>query len=660
MEEMKEEVVIKEKVRVKRRLNPFLFWGIMALIALFFLIMFKINSLVPFNWFLICLASVLVIVGGMFYITKLFREPNKCYVVRAINIIFSVIFLALSVLFPYVEAKVTSAIKASSSDVVDNRIKVNLYVMEDEYKNEHKDIFKDFKPAEEYDDPKEELKAYKDAMFISQLGVDSENQRIAIDEVKSVLEVQKLNMIDAGSIQEAAASLYNNEGQVLFLSETNLKMLTAMDEYENFEKDTRVIYSIDVETANPVIQGSAELTKEPFALFFGGNDEEGELKLFGKTDVDMVVIVNPTTYQILMISFPRDSYVPNPQAGNYADKLTHLGVSGIDNTLTSLSGLLDIEINNYVLLNFTTFMRIIDALGGIDLDNPYEFGFWDNPDINFPEGRIHLDSYEALLYVRERKTLPDGDFGRTMHQQLVMRTIIEKIASPAIITRFDSLMTAMQGSFLTNLKEDAIYGLCQYQLQKNIKWNIVNYRIEGSTGLAYCAYAPGTPLSVVYPSSDQIYFVSEEIKKLLNGEILSQDGIVEPYGRLDVMEIAPAPTDIPEEEEVVEEPEVTPEPTPEPTPEEEVEEVTEEVVEETPEPTPEVTPEPTPEATPESTPEPTPEITPEPTPEATPEPTPEEVVEEAPEEVVEQTPEPTAEAEAPAENNAEEGSGEEG
>lgn len=635
-----EEKVDTTSHKQKKRLNPYLFFGIMAILAIIFLITFKSVSLFPINWFLIALFVVLIIVAGMFYLTKTIKKPNNCYYVRGANIVLSVFFLALSILLPYVEAKITSTIQSASSTVVDNTIKVNLYVMSDEYKANHKDIFKDFNNTKTFANEEEELKSYKDSMFISQLGVDLENQRIAIDTVKSILNVQKLDMIDASSIQNGAEDLYSNNGQVLFLSETNVKMLTGMEEYESFESDTRVIYSIDVKAVNPEVKASSELTKEPFALFFGGNDEEGELKLFGKTDVDMVVVVNPKTYQIIMVSFPRDSYVPNPNAYEYADKLTHLGVAGIDNTLTSLSNLLGVEINNYVLLNFTTYMKIIDALGGVDVDNPYEFGFWDNPDINFPEGRIHLDSYNALLYVRERKTLPNGDFDRTMHQQLVMRAIIEKIASPAIITKFDSLMTAMEGTFLTNLNEDAIYGLCQYQLQNNIKWNIINYRIEGSVGMAYCAFAPGKPLSVVYPSSDQIAFVSGEIKKVIDGEIISQEENVPPYGKLYIQEIQPAPSEMPAEEEAVEVEIETITPTPAPTIEPTVEPMPEPTVEPTPEiveptPTPEVI-----EPTVEPTVEPTPEIVePEPTIEPTPEPTPEEApVEEVP---VEETPQET-------------------
>ncbi len=593
LEDTLELEVIKNK---KRHLNPFIFWFLLLIASIWFVFSVKNTPFLPFNWVFISAGALIILLALMYFLTDKYRKPNKMYVIRGTNIILSLALLLVALWLPHAANKVSTTIQSNTSVEADNTIHVNLYVLKDEYKKEHSDIFGNNIASKTYDNPIDELKAYEDEIFISQLGIDYDNQRIAIDEVKSLLGVTKLNMIDANSIQEGADALYGNKGQVLLLSDTNVKMLTNIEEYENFENETRIIYSIDVEAVNPVIESSSELTSKPFALFFGGNDEEGELKLFGKTDVDMVVVVNPTTHQIVLVSFPRDSYVPNPHSGYYADKLTHLGVTGIDNTLSSLSSLLDVNINNYVLLNFTTYMKIIDALGGVEVENPYAFGFWDNEDIYFPEGKIKLDGYNALLYVRERKTLPDGDFGRTMHQQLVMRAIIEKIASPAIITRFDSLMTAMEGTFLTNVSEEALYGLCQYQLENNIKWNIVNYRIEGSVGMAYCAYAPGTALSVVYPSSAQIDFVGEEIRKVLNGELVEQQEIVLPYGQLDILEIAPAPTDM----DIVEDEETDISPSVEPLPE-----VTPEVTVE-PEPTPEVTPEITPEITPEVTPEITP------------------------------------------------------
>ena len=309
-------------------------------------------------------------------------------------------------------------------------------------------------------------------------------------------------------------------------------MVTDQEKYANFASDTRVLYTIRLTSDVSGATSDSELTSKPFSIFFGGNDQEGELSLSGRTDVDMVVTVNPTSHQILISSFPRDSLVPNPALNNSPDKLTHLGLSGLQNTMTELSSLLGTPINNYVLINFTTFRTIIDALDGVDVDNPYAFGFTFNSNVWFEQGNIHLDGDDALCYVRERYSLPDGDFGRTMHQQLVMKAIIAKLTSSAVITKFDSLLTALKGTFLTNLTDSSIYALCQKQLEENTSWNVVNYHVLGTTGTSVCASSGSTPLSVVLPYANQISFIKSEIDKVEAGETITQQDLPEGYGVL--------------------------------------------------------------------------------------------------------------------------------
>jgi LCP family protein required for cell wall assembly len=237
----------------------------------------------------------------------------------------------------------------------------------------------------------------------------------------------------------------------------------------------------------------------------------------------MVVTVNPSTHQIAIINMPRDSYIPNPYYGSgdsSYDKLTHLGLVGIDNTLKGLGNYLDESINNYLILNFTTFEHIIEALGGVTVDNPYEFTALD--DEYFPAGVINLTPDSALMYVREREGLPDGDFGRNMHQQMVMSAIIDKITSPSGIVNFNSMLDSIKGEFLTNLSSNAIYGLVNKQLDEGISWNVVKYHVIGETGMEVCASAPGEQLSVVYPYTNQIEYVKSVIDQVDSGEIVEQ------------------------------------------------------------------------------------------------------------------------------------------
>ncbi|MDD6675062.1 MAG: LCP family protein [Lactimicrobium massiliense] len=517
------------KSKKKKTLNPILFWFITYIAAIVFVSIFYNMPMFPHKWTWYALAVLAVILTGLYLLTKWKKSPR--ILMRVINLALACALAILSCLMPIYKAKVSNVIK-TNSEAEENYILMNLYVMSDSYKEAHADLFVDETSFTVKDDDLENLKYYSDATFITTMGIDQDNQRNALNEVKNLLDQQSLNVIDKDSVTDAVAALYQNEAQVLILNQDYVSMFTDQEKYANFASDTRVLYTIRLTSDVSVATSDSELTSKPFSIFFGGNDQEGELSLSGRTDVDMVVTVNPTSHQILISSFPRDSLVPNPALNNSPDKLTHLGLSGLQNTMTELSSLLGTPINNYVLINFTTFRTIIDALDGVDVDNPYAFGFTFNSNVWFEQGNIHLDGDDALCYVRERYSLPDGDFGRTMHQQLVMKAIIAKLTSSAVITKFDSLLTALKGTFLTNLTDSSIYALCQKQLDENTSWNIVNYHVLGTTGTSVCASSGSTPLSVVLPYANQISFIKSEIDKVEAGETITQQDLPEGYGVL--------------------------------------------------------------------------------------------------------------------------------
>lgn len=523
---------IRSKNRIskkKKYLNPILFWFIAYIAAIVFVSIFYNMPMFPRKWTWYALAVLTIILVALYLFTK--WKKSSRILMRVINLALACALAILSCLMPIYKAKVSNVIN-SGDQTNGNYVLMNLYVMSDSYKEAHSDLFTESTSFSQKSDELEDLKQYTDSTFITTMGIDQENQRNALNDVKNLLDKQGLNVTDKDSLTDAVSALYNNEAQVLILNKDYVSMITDEQEYASFTDDTRVLYTIKLTTDVSVATSDTELTTQPFSIFFAGNDQEGDLSLTGRTDVDMIVTVNPTSHQILITSFPRDSFVPNPAYNNQPDKLTHLGLSGLQNTMTELTSLLGTPINNYVLVNFTTFRTIIDALGGVDVDNPYAFGFYQYSDIWFEKGNIHLDGYDAFYYVRERYTLPDGDFGRTMHQQIVMKAIIAKLTSSAVITKFDSLLTALKGTFLTNLTDSSIYALCQKQLDENISWNIVNYHIEGTTGTSICASAGSTPLSIVLPYTNQISFISSEIDKVEAGETITQQDLPEGSGVL--------------------------------------------------------------------------------------------------------------------------------
>lgn len=523
---------IKDKSRKskkKKYLNPILFWCVAYISAIVFVSIFYNMPMFPRKWTWYALAALTVVLVALYLLTK--WKKSSRILMRVINLALACALAVLSCLMPIYKAKLSSVI-SDNEQPKENYITMNLYVMSDSYKKAHADLFSSDTNFSQKKDELSDLKQYIDSTFITTMTIDRDNQRNALNEVKNLLDKQNLNVADKNSLTDAVSALYQNEAQVLILNQDYVSMITDEQAYASFANDTRILYTIKLSSDVNVASSDTELTTKPFSIFFGGNDQEGELSLTGRTDVDMVVTVNPVSHQIVISSFPRDSLVPNPALGNSPDKLTHLGLQGLQNTMTELSSLLGTPVNNYVLINFTTFRTIIDVLDGVDVDNPYAFGFFDDPSIWFEQGNIHLDGDRALHYVRERYTLPDGDFGRTMHQQIVMKAIISKLTSAAVITKFDSLLTSLKGTFLTNLTDSSIYSLCQKQLDENISWNIVNYRIQGDVGMSVCASSGSTPLSVVLPYANQISFISSEIDKVEAGETITQQELPTGYGTL--------------------------------------------------------------------------------------------------------------------------------
>ena len=504
---MEEYRTVKRKKK-KRHVGTGLYWVVLLLAAVGFFIAFFRLPMFPRKWSWI-LALILILIVGIGFLATV-RMNKKSVLVKIYDIIFIVFFAIGSLVLPYVTDRISDMFSGGSGTV-----RINCYVMSDAYKAEHTE--NEYNSFITEETAVEEL---GDAVFITSAGLDSSVQVYAQKSLKELTARDDLQIIDRQTLNDAVESLYTGEGDVLILSSSYESMIGDLPGFERFKHETKVLHTVKM-PVEQTIQGDESLTKKPFSIFFGGNDEDGELSLFGHTDVDMIVTVNPNSHQIAITSFPRDSYVQNPALNDEYDKLTHLALSGLDNTIESLDRVLGTEINNYVLVNYTTFRVIIDALGGIDVENPYAFEADDGE--LFDEGVIHLQGDPALMYVRERNHLPDGDFGRSMHQQLVMKAIISKLTSADMIVHANDLLTSLNGTFLTNISSDALYGLIQKQLNENISWNIVNYHIVGDIGYGTCAAAWGQELSVVFPYDSQIKFVSDVIAKVLSGDIIEQE-----------------------------------------------------------------------------------------------------------------------------------------
>ncbi|MDR4168536.1 polyisoprenyl-teichoic acid--peptidoglycan teichoic acid transferase TagU [Bacillus nitratireducens] len=198
---------------------------------------------------------------------------------------------------------------------------------------------------------------------------------------------------------------------------------------------------------------------EPVSILLLGADERGEDK--GRSDSLMVITLNPKNNSMKTLSIPRDTYTEIVGKGK-SDKINHAyAFGGVDMSVATVEKFLGVPINYYIEVNMEGFKDIVDAVGGVDVNNDLEFSLEGQ---HFQKGNIHLTGDQALAYTRMRKGDPRGDFGRQMRQRQVMQAVIKKGASFSSLTSYGGVLTAIQKNVKTNLTQNQMF-----DMQKNYK-----------------------------------------------------------------------------------------------------------------------------------------------------------------------------------------------
>jgi len=305
----------------------------------------------------------------------------------------------------------------------------------------------------------------------------------------------------------------NKDDNVIFISSGIYEILC--DEISEFEDNTRIIYTITVEVESDDIADRTDVTKNAFNVYISGIDTYGGISKVSRSDVNMIMTVNPVTKEILLTSIPRDMYVTLHTYGA-KDKLTHSGIYGVDETVSTVEDWLGVDINYYIRVNFTTLVDVVDALGGIEVESDYAFSAGG---YSFVVGTNQLDGDAALAFSRERYSFSSGDNQRVKNQQKVITGIINKITgSTAILTKYTQLLNSVGDEMQTNLSSSDISALVKMQLKDLGGWTIKSISVTG-TGTYSSTYSMGsTQLYVMIPDDTSVSEAQEEITKVMNGE----------------------------------------------------------------------------------------------------------------------------------------------
>lgn len=329
------------------------------------------------------------------------------------------------------------------------------------------------------------------------------------------------------SLSGMVDAFYKDEVDAIILPESSRSAITDMEEYANFNKNTRVIFQTEVETNNNTEANSVDdITSHSFNVLITGSDSRIDIEENARSDVNMIVTVNPKTQTILLTSIPRDYYVTtvcdaDDGCQNGAmDKLTHTGMNGINTTKMTIENLLGIDINYVFKVGFDSVTEIVDALGGIDVDIPQEAAVSNSTQtsgLSIAAGKQHIDGKTALRFSRERYAYVDGDRQRTRNQQIVLMGIINAITSPSVLMNYTSLLESLGNTFETNLTSDEIASLVQFQLDKNPKWTIEQYMLNGSGDNLMCAEL-GTTAYVMVPDQATVKEAKQKISDVLHAD----------------------------------------------------------------------------------------------------------------------------------------------
>ena len=306
------------------------------------------------------------------------------------------------------------------------------------------------------------------------------------------------------------SSMVIQDGFMQVLSDADPDTYDTLRILDSFEVDSSLVVK-----PTPSPTPSPSPTAEPsnaYILYISGIDQYGFSR--GRSDVNILMVVNPDTGKVLLVNTPRDFYVQLRGTTGLPDKLTHAGVYGIDVSVGTLEDLYDITIDYYLRINFNSLITIINVLGGVDVNSAYDFSA---QGYTFHTGVNHLDGAAALAFSRDRYDFAGGDRVRGQNQQRVIEAIIAKISQPSVLMNYTQIMSSIQDSIQTSMPQDVISAQVRQQLASGTQWQVTSTSVDGTGAMDYTYSYPGQRLYVMVPDQSTVDLAKNMITSTLNG-----------------------------------------------------------------------------------------------------------------------------------------------
>ena len=356
----------------------------------------------------------------------------------------------------------------------------------------------------------------KDVSQLTSVQAPTKVDKNNIDTLMSALKKDKkvdLNVEDVASYQEAYDNLKSGKSKAMVLSGSYASLLESVD--SNYASNLKTIYTYKIKTKNN--NSAKQVDSKVFNIYISGIDTYGSISTVSRSDVNIIMTVNMNTHKILLTTTPRDAYVKIPGGGaDQYDKLTHAGIYGVETSEQTLENLYGIKIDYYARINFTSFLKLIDQLGGVTVHNDQAFTSLHGK-FDFPVGDIQMNSEQALGFVRERYSLDGGDNDRGKNQEKVISAIVNKLASLNSVSNFTSIVNNLQDSVQTNMSLDTINALANTQLDSGSKFTVTSQAVTGtgSTGQLTSYAMPNSSLYMMKLDDSSVESASQAINNLM-------------------------------------------------------------------------------------------------------------------------------------------------
>lgn len=354
----------------------------------------------------------------------------------------------------------------------------------------------------------------KDVSQLTSVQAPTKVDKNNIETLMSALKKDKkvdVKVEDVASYQEAYDNLKSGKSKAMVLSGSYASLLESVD--SNYASNLKTIYTYKIKKKNS--NSANQVDSKVFNIYISGIDTYGSISTVSRSDVNIIMTVNMNTHKILLTTTPRDAYVKIPGGGaDQYDKLTHAGIYGVETSEQTLEDLYGIKIDYYARINFTSFLKLIDQLGGVTVYNDQAFT---QGKFDFPVGDIQMNSEQALGFVRERYDLDGGDNDRGKNQEKVISAIVNKLASLKSVSNFTSIVNNLQDSVQTNMSLNTINALANTQLESGSKFTVTSQAVTGtgSTGQLTSYAMPNSSLYMMRLDNSSVASASQTIKNLM-------------------------------------------------------------------------------------------------------------------------------------------------